>query len=182
MLLAAFQQFDLQPGPLIFTTNPALVWGLIASLYLGNAMLLLLNLPLAPLWAQLLRIPAPTLYGGILVFATLGTYSLNHSVFDVGLMYVIGTIGFVMRRVDVPVAPALLDDPGPDGGQVSTSARDLTGSFRSSDAAHLCRFFSLLALAASCPASVAALPARAFDVLLADVPLGDFARPRSSPA
>jgi putative tricarboxylic transport membrane protein len=108
MLLAAFQQFDLQPGPLIFTTNPALVWGLIASLYLGNVMLLLLNLPLAPLWAQLLRIPAPTLYGGILVFATLGTYSLNQSVFDVGLMYLIGAIGFVMRRVDVPVAPAIL--------------------------------------------------------------------------
>jgi putative tricarboxylic transport membrane protein len=108
VMLAAFQQFDLQPGPLIFTTNPALVWGLIASLYLGNAMLLLLNLPLAPLWARLLRIPAPSLYGGILVFATLGTYSLNRSVFDVGLMYAIGTIGFVMRRVDVPVAPAIL--------------------------------------------------------------------------
>jgi putative tricarboxylic transport membrane protein len=108
VMLAAFQQFDLQPGPLIFTTNPALVWGLIASLYLGNVMLLILNLPLAPLWAQLLRIPTPLLSGGILVFATLGTYSLNHSTFDVGLMYLIGMIGFVMRRVDIPVAPAVI--------------------------------------------------------------------------
>ena len=108
IMLAAFQQFNLQPGPLIFTTNPELVWGLIASLYLGNTMLLLLNLPLAPLWARLLRIPAPLLYGGILVFATLGTYSLNNSVFDVGLMYLVGMIGFVMRRVEIPVAPAII--------------------------------------------------------------------------
>ena len=108
IMLAAFQQFNLQPGPLIFTSNPELVWGLIASLYLGNTMLLLLNLPLAPLWARLLRIPAPLLYGGILVFATLGTYSLKNSVFDVGLMYLIGMIGFLMRRVDIPVAPAII--------------------------------------------------------------------------
>ena len=108
IMLAAFQQFNLQPGPLIFTTNPELVWGLIASLYIGNLMLLLLNLPLAPLWARLLKIPAPFLYGGILVFATLGTYSLNNSVFDVGLMYLIGVVGFYMRLVDIPVAPAVI--------------------------------------------------------------------------
>ena len=108
VMLAAFQQFNLQPGPLIFTNNSELVWGLIASLYLGNTMLLILNLPLAPLWARLLRIPTPLLYGGILVFATLGTYSLNNSVFDVGLMYLIGMVGFVMRRVDIPVAPAII--------------------------------------------------------------------------
>ena len=108
VMLAAFQQFNLQPGPLIFTANPELVWGLIASLYLGNTMLLLLNLPLAPLWARLLSIPTPLLYGGILVFATLGTYSLNNSVFDVGLMYLIGMVGFLMRRVDIPVAPAII--------------------------------------------------------------------------
>jgi putative tricarboxylic transport membrane protein len=108
ILLAAFQQFNLQPGPLIFTTNPELIWGLIASLYIGNFMLLLLNLPLAPLWARLLKIPAPLLYGGILVFATLGTYSLNNSVFDVGLMYLIGLVGFLMRCTDIPVAPAVI--------------------------------------------------------------------------
>jgi putative tricarboxylic transport membrane protein len=108
ILLAAFQQFNLQPGPLIFTTNPELIWGLIASLYIGNFMLLLLNLPLAPLWARLLKIPAPLLYGGILVFATLGTYSLNNSVFDVGMMYLIGLVGFFMRCTDIPVAPAVI--------------------------------------------------------------------------
>jgi len=108
IMLAAFQQFNLQPGPLIFTNNPELVWGLIASLYIGNVMLLILNLPLAPLWARLLKIPPPLLYGGILMFATLGTYSLNNSVFDVGLMYLIGVIGFLMRRVDLPVAPAVI--------------------------------------------------------------------------
>lgn len=108
IMLAAFQQFNLQPGPLIFTSNPELIWGLIASLYIGNFMLLLLNLPLAPLWARLLKIPAPLLYGGILVFATLGTYSLNDSVFDVGLMYLIGLIGFYMRCTEIPVAPAVI--------------------------------------------------------------------------
>jgi len=108
ILLAAFQQYNLQPGPLLFVTNPLLVWGLIASLYIGNAMLLLLNLPLAPLWARLLEIPQPLLYGGILVFATLGTYSLNNSVFEVGLMYGIGVVGYGMRRFDFPVAPAII--------------------------------------------------------------------------
>ncbi|AFZ69573.1 tripartite tricarboxylate transporter permease [Deinococcus peraridilitoris] len=108
ILLAAFQQYGLQPGPLLFTSNPTLVWGLIASLYIGNVMLLVLNLPLAPLWARLLEIPRPLLYGGILVFATLGTYSLNNSVFDLMLLFVIGVIGFLMRRFDIPVAPAVV--------------------------------------------------------------------------
>ena len=108
IMLAAFQEYNLQPGPLLFASNPDLVWGLIASLYIGNFMLLVLNLPLAPVWARLLEIPQPLLYGGILVFATLGTYSLNSSVFDVGLMYLIGLAGFFMRRFDIPVAPAII--------------------------------------------------------------------------
>jgi len=108
ILLAAFQQYGLQPGPLLFTTNPTLVWGLIASLYIGNVMLLVLNLPLARVWARLLEIPRPLLYGGILVFATLGVYSLNNSVFDLILLYLIGLVGFAMRRFDIPVAPAIV--------------------------------------------------------------------------
>src|SRR5688572_13775228 len=110
ILMAAFQQYGLQPGPLLFT-NPAtttLVWGLIASLYLGNLMLLLLNLPLVGMWVRLLSIPAPLLYGGILVFATLGVYSYNQSVFDLGLLFVFGIVGYVMRRFDFPVAPAII--------------------------------------------------------------------------
>ena len=108
IMLAAFQQYGLQPGPLLFDTNPALVWGLIASLYIGNVMLLVLNLPLVGLWVKLLQIPRPYLYGGILVFATLGTYSLNNSVVDLMTLYVVGIVGFLMRRFDIPVAPAVI--------------------------------------------------------------------------
>ena len=90
VLLAAFQRYGLQPGPLLFEHEPRLVWGLIASLYVGNVMLLVLNLPLVGLWTRLLSIPRPALNGGILVLASAGAYSVNHSVFDVGLLYVIG--------------------------------------------------------------------------------------------
>ena len=82
MLLAAFQQFGLQPGPLLFEREPELVWGVIASLYVGNVMLLVLNLPLVKLWVKLLEIPRPQLYAGILVVATLGAYSVHRSVGD----------------------------------------------------------------------------------------------------
>jgi putative tricarboxylic transport membrane protein len=77
ILLAAFQQYGLQPGPLLFESNPELVWGLIASLFIGNTMLLVLNLPLAPIWAKLLHIPLPHQYARILLFASLGVYKLN---------------------------------------------------------------------------------------------------------
>ncbi len=108
ILLAAFQQYGLQPGPLLFTSNSTLVWGLIASLYLGNTVLLLLNLPLVGMWVRLLAIPAPLLYGGILVFATLGVYSYNQSVFDLGLLFLFGIVGYLMRRFDFPVAPCII--------------------------------------------------------------------------
>jgi putative tricarboxylic transport membrane protein len=108
VMLAAFQQYGLQPGPLLFENSGDLVWGLIASLYIGNVMLLALNLPLVGLWARLLSIPRPYLYGGILVFATLGTYSLDHSVADLVMLYLVGIVGFLMRRFDIPVAPAVI--------------------------------------------------------------------------
>jgi putative tricarboxylic transport membrane protein len=108
ILLAAFQHYGLQPGPLLFASEPELVWGLIASLYIGNAMLLVLNLPLVGLWVRLLAIPRPLLYAGILVFATLGAYTLNHNIVDLILLYVIGVLGFGMRMLDVPVAPAVI--------------------------------------------------------------------------
>jgi len=108
ILLAAFQQYGLQPGPLLFLTNGDLVWGLIASLYIGNVMLLALNLPLAPVWARLLLIPRPFLYAGILVFSTVGVYSLNNSVFDLFLLALFGVIGYGMRRFDFPVTPAII--------------------------------------------------------------------------
>jgi putative tricarboxylic transport membrane protein len=108
ILLAAFQQYGLQPGPLLFDNAPDLVWGLIASLYIGNVMLLVLNLPLVGLWVRLLAIPRPWLYGGILVFATLGTYGLHNSVVDLVVLYIVGFVGFLMRRYDFPVAPAVI--------------------------------------------------------------------------
>ena len=108
ILLAAFQQYGLQPGPLLFQHEPRLVWGLIASLYIGNLMLLVLNLPLVGLWVRLLSIPRPALYGAILILSSVGAYSVNRSAFDVGLLYVIGGIGYVMRRRSIPLAPAII--------------------------------------------------------------------------
>jgi putative tricarboxylic transport membrane protein len=108
VILAAFQQYGLQPGPTLFANTPGLVWGLIASLYIGNVMLLILNLPLVGLWVKLLEIPRPSLYAGILVFATLGAYGLRQSWFDLMLLYVIGLAGFVMRRYGFPVAPVIV--------------------------------------------------------------------------
>ncbi len=108
ILIAAFQQYGLQPGPLLFRNAPELVWGLIASLYIGNTMLLVLNLPLVGLWVRVLAIPKPWLYGGILVFATLGTYTLNNSLTDLAILYAIGGIGFLMRLFDIPPAPAIV--------------------------------------------------------------------------
>ena len=106
--MAAFQQGGLQPGPLLFETQPLLIWGLIASLYVGNVLLLILNLPLVGIWIKLLEIPRPLLYAGILVFGTLGAYGLRNSWFDLALLWGIGVIGFLMRRYDIPVAPVLV--------------------------------------------------------------------------
>jgi putative tricarboxylic transport membrane protein len=108
ILLSAFQQYGLQPGPLLFESNSALVWGLIASFYIGNVMLLVLNLPLVGLWVKLLQIPRPQLYAGILVFATMGVYGMRQSPFDVFLLYVIGLAGFLMRRYGFPTAPVIV--------------------------------------------------------------------------
>jgi putative tricarboxylic transport membrane protein len=108
VLLSAFQNYGIQPGPLLFQMQADLVWGLIASLYIGNALLLILNLPLVGIWVKVLQIPRPLLYAGILVFATLGAYSLHQSVMDLVILYVFGLLGFVMRRWDIPVAPAVI--------------------------------------------------------------------------
>ncbi|RJL26617.1 tripartite tricarboxylate transporter permease [Bailinhaonella thermotolerans] len=108
IMLAAFQQYGLQPGPQLFDHNPALVWGMVASLFVGNAMLLVLNLPLAPMWARLLRIPRPYLYAGIVLFAALGAYAVNQSVVDLLILFALGALGFAMRRFGLPLAPAVI--------------------------------------------------------------------------
>ncbi|MEI4485028.1 tripartite tricarboxylate transporter permease [Frigidibacter sp. MR17.14] len=108
IMLAGFQQFGLQPGPLLFATNPQLVWGLIASLLIANAMLLVLNLPLIGLWVKLLTIPKPWLYAGILLFATLGTIGANPSVFELGMLLAFGLLGYMMRVFGYPIAPIVV--------------------------------------------------------------------------
>jgi len=108
IMLSAFQSYGINPGPLLLTTQPQLVWGLIASLLIGNVMLLALNLPMIGIWVKMLRIPAPLLYAGILVFATIGTYGISQSPIDLILLYVIGAIGFLMRRYDFPTAPVII--------------------------------------------------------------------------
>ena len=108
IMLAGFQQYGLQPGPLLFATNPQLVWGLIASLLIANAMLLVLNLPMIGLWVKLLTIPKPWLYAGILLFATLGTIGANPSVFELGMLLAFGLLGYLMRLFGYPIAPAVV--------------------------------------------------------------------------
>lgn len=108
VMLAAFQQYGLRPGPMLFDTNSSLIWGLIASLYIGNVFLLVLNLPMAGVWVRLLSLPKPWLYGGILVLSSLGVYSLNGNAVDLVILWVIGMVGFVMRVIGVPIVPCVL--------------------------------------------------------------------------
>uniref|UniRef100_UPI0025E1433E tripartite tricarboxylate transporter permease n=1 Tax=Pigmentiphaga sp. TaxID=1977564 RepID=UPI0025E1433E len=102
VLLAAFQSYGLQPGPFLFTNSGELVWGLIASLYIGNLMLLVLNLPLVGLWVRLLLIPRPYLYAGILIFAMVGIWGVATSWADMAMMFGIGLLGYIMRVYDFP--------------------------------------------------------------------------------
>ena len=108
VMLAAFQPYGIQPGPLLFEREADLVWGLIATLFVGMVLLLVLNLPLAPVWAKLLRIPRPYLYAGILFFASVGAYAVNGEALDLVILLIIGLIGFGMRRYGLPVLPAVI--------------------------------------------------------------------------
>jgi putative tricarboxylic transport membrane protein len=108
VLLSAFQSYGLQPGPLLFTNNSALVWTVIASLYIGNLMLLVLNLPLAGVWVRLLLIPRQYLYAGIMVFSLIGVWGSSSSVFALGIMAAAGIAGYFMRLHDFPIAPLLV--------------------------------------------------------------------------
>jgi putative tricarboxylic transport membrane protein len=108
VMLGAFGTYGIQPGPRLLDDQPELVWGLIASLFIGNTILLALNLPLATIWARLLNIPRPYLYAGILFFASIGAYAANTSTFDLWLLLVIGLLGFFMRRFGLPVVPTII--------------------------------------------------------------------------
>ncbi len=108
IILAAFQRYNIQPGSQLFAGDATLVWALIASLYIGNLMLLVLNLPLVGLWVRVLQIPRHYLYAGILVFAAMGAFAVNFIPADVMILLVVGVIGFFMRRYGYPVAPMVV--------------------------------------------------------------------------
>ena len=108
ILLSALQNYGIQAGPQLFQTSSTLVWALIASLYIGNVMLLVLNLPLVGLWVKLLKIPKAPLYAGIMIFATVGVYGMRQSAFDLYLMLGLGLVGVVLRRYDFPTAPVIV--------------------------------------------------------------------------
>ncbi|WP_119155385.1 tripartite tricarboxylate transporter permease [Caldimonas tepidiphila] len=108
VLLSAFQNYGITTGPQLFQSSGPMVWALIASLYIGNVMLLVLNLPLVGLWVKLLKVPRHWLYAGILVFSTVGVYGMRQSSFDLFLLYGIGLMGMLMRRYDFPTAPVIV--------------------------------------------------------------------------
>jgi putative tricarboxylic transport membrane protein len=108
ILLAALILWGFRPGPLLIQEKPTLFWGLIASMYIGNIMLLILNFPLVPLFAQILRLPYYILYPGILGISIIGVYSVSNSLFDVWLLGLFGLLGYAMRKLDFPAAPLIL--------------------------------------------------------------------------
>lgn len=108
ILMGGFMIHGLIPGPFLFQEHASFVWAVIASLYVGSAILLIMNLPLIPLWVALLRIPHGILFTLILAFCVIGVYSLGNSTFDIVAMLVFGVAGYVLRKVDIPLAPLTL--------------------------------------------------------------------------
>lgn len=108
ILLGAFMMNGLTPGPLLFTEHSDFVWAVIASLYVGNVMLLVLNLPFIPVWVAILKVPYSILMAVILAFCIVGVYSIKFSVFDIGSMLAFGWIGYLFKKLDIPLAPAVL--------------------------------------------------------------------------
>jgi putative tricarboxylic transport membrane protein len=108
MIFVALLIHGIRPGPLLVTQQPEIFWGLVASMYVGNVMLLILNLPLIGLWVKLLQVPYPLLAPLILVFVLIGAYSVNNSAFDVGTTVVFGVIGYVLRKFKFESAPLVL--------------------------------------------------------------------------
>jgi putative tricarboxylic transport membrane protein len=108
VLLGGLMMYGLQPGPMLFKQNPQFVWAVIASMYIGNIMLLVLNLPLVGMWARIATVPFPILGPLILFCSVVGTYSIRFLIFDVWVMFVFGIVGYFMRKFGYPVAPMVL--------------------------------------------------------------------------
>ena len=108
VMIAAMMVHGISPGPLLISQQPELFWGFIASMYVGNVMLLILNLPLVGLFVNILRVPYPLLYPAILMFCVLGVYAVNGSAVDVGIMTAMGALGYLLRKFDFETAPVVL--------------------------------------------------------------------------
>jgi len=108
ILMGAFMMNGLTPGPTLFKEHGDFVWAVIASLYIGNLILVILNLPLIPMWVAILKVPYAVLFGLILGFCVLGSYSLNNRLFDVGVMTAFGILGYLFKKLDIPLAPMVL--------------------------------------------------------------------------
>jgi putative tricarboxylic transport membrane protein len=108
ILFGAFLIHGVTPGPLLLKNHPDVFWGLVSSMYIGNVMLLVLNLPLIPMWVQVLKVPAKLLYPLILLFCLIGAYSMNNNVFDVFVMITFGIVGYLFRKFEYEGAPLVL--------------------------------------------------------------------------
>jgi putative tricarboxylic transport membrane protein len=108
MLLGALMIHGVTPGPLLLVQHPEIFWGLVASMYLGNTLLLVLNLPLIGIWVKLLKVPYSILFPLIIFFCLTGAYSINNSSTDVAIMLVFGVIGYLMRKLSLEAAPMIL--------------------------------------------------------------------------
>ncbi|MFZ4438465.1 MAG: tripartite tricarboxylate transporter permease [Syntrophales bacterium] len=108
VLLGAFMIHGIVPGPLLIRDHPEIFWGLVGSMYIGNVVLVILNLPLIPLWVQVLRIPSKILYPLVLLFCLVGAFSINNNVFDITVMIIFGIVGWLCRRYGYEGAPLIL--------------------------------------------------------------------------
>ena len=108
VMLAGFMMWGIRPGPLLFQTKPDLVWGLISSKFIGNLILLLMNLFLIPLFVMVLRIPYTILMGFIVIFASVGAFTVNNNLFDVWMMLGFGVLGYLMKKLRYPIVPLVL--------------------------------------------------------------------------
>ncbi|HSB71835.1 MAG TPA: tripartite tricarboxylate transporter permease, partial [Candidatus Methylomirabilis sp.] len=108
MIFVALMIHGIRPGPLLLQEHPDLFWGAVASMYIGNVILLALNLPLIGLWVRLLKVPYNFLAVGVLVFCIIGAYSVNNSAFDVGSVVAFGAVGYLLRKGGFPAAPLIL--------------------------------------------------------------------------
>jgi putative tricarboxylic transport membrane protein len=108
ILLGAMMIHGMQPGPMLVKEQPGLFWGAVTSMYLGNAMLLVLNLPLIGLWVKILKVPYPILFPLILLFCLIGAYSLNNSVVEVLIMVIFGIVGYLFKKFEYEGAPLVL--------------------------------------------------------------------------